>query len=164
MRPEDAYWAARIVMAFTDEDIRTIVHTGELTDRAAEQYLVETLIKRRDKIGRHWLNAMNSADHFQVIDDHVSFECLSADYTLATQPKEYQIRWFEYDNEREVRKPETESNSTGTSTSLTIPSRFNNENFRGYYGVEITDSHGTVVAFLRKTSPAKTEIVAVQRL
>jgi hypothetical protein len=166
MRPDDAYWAARIVMAFTDDDIRAIVRTGGLSDAAAEEYLVETLIKRRDKIGRHWLAAINSADHFVIRDDHLSFECLSAIYGLGPQPADYVVRWFEYDNEHEVRMSSwtvSASTSTPTSISLQIPSRFTNANFRGYYGAEIMAASGTVVVFMRKSSPPIAEIVAVQR-
>src|SRR6185503_15079419 len=35
MRPDDALWAARIVMGFSDEAVRAIVHTGEYSDPAA---------------------------------------------------------------------------------------------------------------------------------
>jgi hypothetical protein len=153
-------------MAFTDDDIRAIVRTGGLSDAAAEEYLVETLIKRRDKIGRHWLAAINSADHFVIRDDHLSFECLSAIYGLGPQPADYVVRWFEYDNEHEVRMSSwtvSASTSTPTSISLQIPSRFTNANFRGYYGAEIMAASGTVVVFMRKSSPPIAEIVAVQR-
>ena len=36
MTEEDAFWAARIVMAFTDEQIRAIVKAGRLSDPKAE--------------------------------------------------------------------------------------------------------------------------------
>ena len=55
MRADDAFWAARRVMAFTDDQIRAIVKTGQFTDAAAEQHLADVLIKRRDAIGRAYL-------------------------------------------------------------------------------------------------------------
>ena len=51
MRDDDAFWAARRVVAFTDELIRAAVHTGQFSDAAAETLLGDVLIKRRDKIG-----------------------------------------------------------------------------------------------------------------
>ena len=39
MRADDAFWAARRVMAFTDDLIRAIVKTGQFSDPAAEQHL-----------------------------------------------------------------------------------------------------------------------------
>ncbi len=53
MRDDDAFWAARDAAAFSDEMIQAAVHTG-LVQRsgAAEQYLGDVLIKRRDKIAK----------------------------------------------------------------------------------------------------------------
>ena len=53
LRDDDAFWAARRVAAFTDDLIRAAVHTGEFSDPAAEKYLGDVLIKRRDKIKQH---------------------------------------------------------------------------------------------------------------
>ena len=39
MRDDDAFWAARRVMAFTDDLIRAAVNTGQFSDPAAEKYL-----------------------------------------------------------------------------------------------------------------------------
>ena len=47
MRDDDAFWAARRVMAFSDEMIRAIVKTGQLSDPKAEEHLATVLIKRR---------------------------------------------------------------------------------------------------------------------
>ena len=59
MRDDDAFWAARRVAAFSDELIRAAVHTGQFSDPAAEKYLADVLIKRRDKIARTYLTAIN---------------------------------------------------------------------------------------------------------
>ena len=64
MTLRDAFWGAKIVMSFEDEDIRTIVETGEISNPQAIDYLVETLSKRRDKIGRHWFSRINPLDKF----------------------------------------------------------------------------------------------------
>lgn len=47
----DAAWAAKIITAFTDDDIRTIVQSGYFPTPGAQDSLVQTLIERRDKIG-----------------------------------------------------------------------------------------------------------------
>ena len=59
MRDDDAFWAARRVVAFTDDMIRAAVHTGEFSDPNAEKHLGDVLIKRRDKIARVYLPAVN---------------------------------------------------------------------------------------------------------
>src|SRR5690606_946823 len=50
-RADDTFWAARRVMAFTDEMIRAIVKTARYSDPAAERLLADVLIERRDRIG-----------------------------------------------------------------------------------------------------------------
>ncbi|HEX9652110.1 MAG TPA: hypothetical protein VGA99_00235 [bacterium] len=61
----DAYWGAKIVTAFTDDDIRAIVETAKMSDPRAKEYLIQTMIERRDKVGRHWFERMNPLDKFR---------------------------------------------------------------------------------------------------
>ncbi len=60
----DGFWGAKRVMAFTDDDVRAVVATGQLTDPAAEEYLLQTLLARRDEIGRYWFDQINPLDRF----------------------------------------------------------------------------------------------------
>ena len=57
MRPDDAFWAARVLAAFDDELIRAAVKSGQFSDPDADAYLAETLITRKQKILQRWLNA-----------------------------------------------------------------------------------------------------------
>jgi hypothetical protein len=69
MTLRDAFWGAKLVMSFTDEEIRAIVRTGKLSAPGAEEYLVDVLIKRRDMIGRYWFSRINPLDKFKVESD-----------------------------------------------------------------------------------------------
>ncbi len=51
----DIRWGARIVAAFTDDDIRAVVEAAQLPNPRAADYLTRTLIERRDKLVHHWL-------------------------------------------------------------------------------------------------------------
>ena len=51
----DIRWGARILAAFTDEHIRAAVSVPTYSDPRAADYLVQTLIKRRDKLVNYWL-------------------------------------------------------------------------------------------------------------
>ncbi|MDH3890761.1 MAG: hypothetical protein OEV49_06720 [candidate division Zixibacteria bacterium] len=86
MTDRDAYWGAKIVMAFTDEDLKALVSTGQYSDPEAEAYLLRTLLERRDKIGRHWFNKINPLDYFEVgyfrRDLQFRFEDLAVKYGL----------------------------------------------------------------------------------
>ncbi len=57
LRDDDAFWAARRVAAFTDDMIRTVVHTGQFSNAAAEKYLADVLIQRREKHQEHLSHA-----------------------------------------------------------------------------------------------------------
>jgi len=61
----DGFWGAKIVMSFTDEQIRAIVETGEYENQEDEDYIVKTLIERRDKTGRYWYSVVNPLDNFR---------------------------------------------------------------------------------------------------
>ena len=58
-RDDDNFWAARRVVAFTDEMIRTVVKAARFNDPAAEKLLADVLIARRDKIGQAYLPKIN---------------------------------------------------------------------------------------------------------
>ena len=63
-RTDDDFWAARRVMAFSDELIRAIVKTGQYSDPKAEEHLGTVLIKRRNKIGQAYLSSHQSFSQF----------------------------------------------------------------------------------------------------
>ena len=62
--PDDTYWGAKKVMAFSDDDIRAIVELAQYSDPEAEQWLVTCLQKRRDKIGMEYFRRVLPLDDF----------------------------------------------------------------------------------------------------
>ena len=67
MTRRDAFWGAKIVMSFSDADLRAIVETAQISTPAAEAHLLEVLEARRDKIGRYWFDRINPLDRFSVV-------------------------------------------------------------------------------------------------
>ncbi len=63
---EDLFWGARIVTSFEEEHIRAVVEGAHYTDPAAAEYVVQTLLARRDAIGRTWLDGVTSLTDFHV--------------------------------------------------------------------------------------------------
>ena len=100
MDDEDAFWAAKQVAAFTDEEIRAIVKTGEYSDPRTADWIAECLIQRRDKIAAAWLGRVLPLDKFRVTDGKLAFDDLSK--YAAGGPLGYQIHWATYDNSRGV--------------------------------------------------------------
>ncbi len=66
MTRRDAFWGAKIVMSFSDEDLRAIVEAAHISNPEAEAHLLDVLSKRRDKIGRYWFSRINPLDRFAV--------------------------------------------------------------------------------------------------
>ncbi|MCH9030995.1 MAG: hypothetical protein IIB00_01865 [candidate division Zixibacteria bacterium] len=91
MTNRDAYWGAKIVMAFRDDDLREIVKAGQFSNPEAEEFLLKTLIERRDKIGRHWFGKVSPLDRFSVADSdagmEIGFTDLAVEYGLADGTK-----------------------------------------------------------------------------
>ena len=135
--PDDDYWAARIVMAFTAEDIAAIVRTGELTDPQAEQYLVQTLIERRDKIGRYYFGRVLPIDNFTLNADAVHFEYLPERFDFAKDPDGYVLQWFRFDNQKNE-KTFVGKETVATGLSIQIPPDLLNES-GPYFGVEVRE-------------------------
>jgi hypothetical protein len=98
-RPDDTFWAARKVMAMGDALIRAAVRAGRLGDHDAEQYLVNTLIERRDRIGRAWLTDVNPVIDPSLSEEGVlTFDNAAVQHAVAERPSGYTAVWHRFDN------------------------------------------------------------------
>jgi hypothetical protein len=98
-RPDDLFWAARRVMAISDEAIAAVVRTAEFSDPAAAQYLTDVIVARRDKIGLAWLPVVVPLVDFALDRDGVlTFRNIAVETGRATPPDEYRVRWARFDN------------------------------------------------------------------
>ena len=98
MTDRDAFWAAKIIMAFTPEELEAIVTTGEFSDPAVSTYFLDVLIERQHKSARHYLNRLNPLDEFEVTSDELRFVNLSERFGFATGDTTYRVQWSIYDN------------------------------------------------------------------
>jgi hypothetical protein len=108
--PDDEYWAAKQVMAFTDDDIRAIVEAARFTDPRSTDYIVTTLAERRDKIGRTFFSKVLPLDHFRVENNELMFEDLAVRYRFQP-PQPYSFHWRRFDNVTQAHAPVSGSQS-----------------------------------------------------
>ncbi|MFC1538616.1 hypothetical protein ACFL6H_04260 [Candidatus Latescibacterota bacterium] len=66
MTNRDGLWGAKIVLSFTDEQLKAAVEQGKYTNPDAADVLLKTIIERRDIIGRYWFKRMNPLDKFRI--------------------------------------------------------------------------------------------------
>ena len=85
----DGFWGATRVMSFSPAEVRHIVDQAQMTNPEAKEYLIETMLKRREKIGRFWFDQINPLDRFVAQQrlgaeggTMLSFDDLSVTYGL----------------------------------------------------------------------------------
>jgi hypothetical protein len=120
MRDDDAFWAARRVMAFSDEAIRTVVGTARFSDPRAATLLAEVLIKRRDRIGAAYLPRINPIVEPALDGSGVlTFANAAVDHKVATAPRRYTAVWSAFDNATDA--VTRIGDTSGDTTRITAP-------------------------------------------
>jgi hypothetical protein len=66
LTPQDAFWATRIVLSFTEPEIRAMVETGQYLDPKDSDYIVKTLLERRRILARYWLMKVDGLADFSL--------------------------------------------------------------------------------------------------
>jgi hypothetical protein len=114
-QPDDLFWAARRVAAFSDDLIRAVSKTGEYGDPAAEKLLADVLIQRRNKIAAAYLADVNPLVGFAMQPDGaVTFTNAAVAANVAKEPAGgYRVAWARFDNATDAATPIGES--TGAS-------------------------------------------------
>jgi hypothetical protein len=120
LRDDDAFWAARRIAAFTDDMIRAAVHTGQFSDAAAEKYLADVLIQRRDKIKSIYLTQVNPIVNPRLDANVLTFENAAVAGGVAQGSAAYRASWMSFDNATGATKPIAETKSV--TTTINAPS------------------------------------------
>jgi hypothetical protein len=116
MRADDAFWAARIVARFDEPVVRAIVEKAKYSDPRATDYITETLMKRRDKVLRAWLNQVNPVvDVTLDAAGALAFRNAAVEAGTATPPQTYGLQWFRFDNATDTKT------NVGGPVSVTEP-------------------------------------------
>ena len=147
MRPDDAFWAARIVSGFTDEMIRGIVQKAQYSDPRASDFMTQALITRRDKVLATWLNQVCPViDLALTPDGTVTFANASVAARAAVAPESYQLQWFRFDNATDAQTPLGEPVTITTASAKAPAGLLDTGEF---VGVTVTAKHPQHAAWAR---------------
>lgn len=125
----DAFWAVKIIMTFTNDDVRAMVKAGRLPGTEDEKQIADTLIERRDIIGKYWFLKANSLDDFNIEGNKLTFKDLAVDYGFAASDQtSYKIETCSLENSKCKNLTASESANPSidvtSSASATNPVRF----------------------------------------
>jgi hypothetical protein len=167
MRPDDGFWAARIVARFTDEMIAAVVRKARYSDPRATEYMTDTLVMRRDKVVAAWMNQLCPVDEGALgADGTLSFTNAAVAARAATPAESYQLQWFRFDNATATRTPVGSAETVSTPGGRVPPGLLESSE---YVGVRVTARHPQhpgwarpSVFFFRRSAPGWT-LVGVER-
>ena len=117
-RADDKFWAARKLMAVTRAMVRAAVHAGQFGDSHAEDVLVQTLVERRDAIGRAYLTGVNPISE-PALGEELTFVNAAVEADVARAPRGYRAVWSRFDNATGTTSRIGET--SGRTTSLALP-------------------------------------------
>lgn len=143
----DEFWAARQIMAFTEEEIRAMVKTGLYSDPQSVETITKILTERRDKIGREYLTRLLPLDNFAVKQDRLTFTDLAAHYRIRPAA-EYTITWASFDNARDKQNP------LPAATGPVLPPAARNAAPGTYWAATVRGGQPakSITVYLRKTA------------
>jgi hypothetical protein len=96
----DAFWGAKIIIKFTEAQIRAAITEGKLSDPRAADYLTRVLLERQRKTARYWFDRVNPLDQFEVRGDELCFDDLNVRYDLNRAPVSYRATAFDFEGKK----------------------------------------------------------------
>jgi hypothetical protein len=158
MTPQDAYWGAKRVMSFSNEDIRAIVEQGQFSNPAATDYITKVLIARRDLVGKAWFSQVAPLEDFVVTDGKLRFTDLGEKYGVLPTLL-YSYSWFSFDNQSGRKSP------VADVATDAIPAALASSSGGSFMGCTLTDTkqtHRTVTVVFRRDGDHWT-LVGIER-
>jgi hypothetical protein len=99
MRPDDAFWGARLVARFSNDIIAAIVGAVGYDDPHASAYLTRTIAERRDAVLRTWLTGVNPiVDARLTPAGTLTFSNAAVSAGAATASQGYVVTWSRFAN------------------------------------------------------------------
>lgn len=156
--PDDNFWAAKKVMAFTEEHIRAIARQAQHSNPADEELIVRYLLERQRRIGRTYFAQMLPLDAFRVENGELRFEDLAVKHGFDA-PRAFSVQWFRFDN-----AAETKAILAG-ETGFSLPATWATAPQSSYFLAEISEAgkgKKQVHVYVRKEGNAA-RVICIER-
>ena len=155
-RPEDRFWAARILAGISDDGVRAVVDTARYTDSKATGYLVETLITRKNKVLEELVECDQPArEPVAQPDRRTDVRERRAQSRRRAAAERYTIQWSSFDNASNTHK-DVGAEQTVTSPAaqapaalLSAPPEYISALVRAFHGEHAAWSRPLMVYFRR---------------
>jgi len=106
----DGFWAAKIIMRFTEPQLRAAVEEGHYKDPRAVDYLVRVLIERQRITALTYFSQLSPLDNFKVTNDAtLCFDDLQRVYFSHVPATQYRATFYDYGG-RKLNEAATSSN------------------------------------------------------
>ena len=167
-RPEDRFWAARIVAAFTDEAIGALVGSAKYGNPEASAYLTRILLERKSKVLTAWLNGTNPlVDVALSAAGELTFANAAEKAGVGKAAERYTVQWSRFDNaagtHEDAGPEQTLSQSRAEAPASLVSARpdYVSVRLRAFHA-DHPDWSQPLVAYFRKTGDGWT-LVGLER-
>ncbi len=102
MTDVDAFWATRIILSFSEPELRAIVGTAQYSNPRDTDYMVNTLLERRRIVASHWLKKVNPIAHFGLESNRGALSLTFDDLVATDAEYTYQITANRYKSDKKT--------------------------------------------------------------
>jgi hypothetical protein len=128
--------------------VRAVVEKARYSDPRATTYLTDTLIKRRDKVLRAWLNIVNPSDEPALTaSGALTWRNVAVAAGMADAAQSYTLRWFAFNNATHEKQYVADAQTVSVLEASAPASLLQSPN--DYIGVTITAQHPQQTAWAK---------------
>ena len=166
-RPDDRFWAARIISRFSEADIRAIVESARFSDPRATEYLSEVILARKAKVLMTWLNATNPVINVSLDESgRLRFVNAAEQVGMGKAAERYTIAWSRFDNESRTHTPvgdrETVTTAAAQAPRALLDAPFVAVTIRGH-DPDHPEWQQPLTAFFRRAPDGSWSLVGLER-
>jgi hypothetical protein len=161
----DSYWASKILIRLTREQLQAAVATARFSDPRAAAYMVNALVARQRATARYWFEQVAPLENFTHDDDALCFDDLAVQHAFArAEATRYRLTVFDRQG---AQLAERRAGATGGRTCIYRVPRGGDPDRYTIVRIETSRddrSASTVVHFASDPKAGKHRAIGIRRL